>query len=394
MDKSDLLTQVLLEFDDNLGVFSSNLSAARVTPDGHLWVASDEAVILPDKQKTEVNSIDRLSIASPDEELRFSKHKRFLLKDLLKNFDDGDGEVDIEGLAYENHYLWVIGSHGTKRKKLKGDQSQFHVLSDEERKKLEKQLKKVEFEKNRSFLARIPINHKGNLKPHCLDPENGDRKLVAACLQKTNKGYSNVLLDALQQDMHLAPFFLTLNPDDQAKTPLPGKDNGLDIEGIAVRDNRIFLGLRGPVLRGWAIVLEIEVAESPDSKTLILNAIESNDQLYKKHFVKLGGLGIRDLCFYGDDLLILAGPTMELDGPVRVFRLKDSFNHLESIDLAQKRLTLELEIPYGEGEEHAEGMTLMPMPDGSIALLVLYDSPSKQRKPKANKLWADLFKLN
>ncbi len=32
------------------------------------------------------------------------------------------------------------------------------------------------------------------------------------------------------------------------------------------------------------------------------------------------GLGIRDLCRHDDDLLILAGPTMDLDDPVHVLR--------------------------------------------------------------------------
>ena len=43
---------------------------------------------------------------------------------------------------------------------------------------------------------------------------------------------------------------------------LPSKDNGLDIEGLAVLGNRVYLGLRGPVLRGRAIILELELEES------------------------------------------------------------------------------------------------------------------------------------
>ena len=37
-------------------------------------------------------------------------------------------------------------------------------------------------------------------------------------------------------------------------------------------------------------------------------------------FLPLAGLGVRDLHLDGDDLLLLAGPTMVLDGAVRVFR--------------------------------------------------------------------------
>jgi hypothetical protein len=35
-------------------------------------------------------------------------------------------------------------------------------------------------------------------------------------------------------------------------------------------------------------------------------------------------LGVRELCLMNSDLLILAGPTMGLDGPVRIYRWKDA----------------------------------------------------------------------
>src|SRR4030095_8201482 len=41
---------------------------------------------------------------------------------------------------------------------------------------------------------------------------------------------------------------------------------------------------------------------------------------YRKHVLDLDGLGVRDLCPDGDDLLVRAGPTMDLDGPVRIYR--------------------------------------------------------------------------
>jgi hypothetical protein len=106
-----------------------------------------------------------------------------------------------------------------------------------------------------------------------------------------------------------------------------------------------------------------------------LKAIGTEGELYKKHFLKLGGLGIRDLCFDGQDLLILTGPTMELDGPVKLFRLKNGFNGADdSLIWEPERV---LDIPHGEGNHHAEGMTLF----GSIAqqpsILVVYDSPDE-----------------
>ena len=40
---------------------------------------------------------------------------------------------------------------------------------------------------------------------------------------------------------------------------LPSKENGLDIEGLAVRGDTVLLGLRGPVIRGYALVVRLEM---------------------------------------------------------------------------------------------------------------------------------------
>lgn len=40
---------------------------------------------------------------------------------------------------------------------------------------------------------------------------------------------------------------------------LPCKENSLDIEGLAVRGNTVLLGLRGPVITGWAILVRMEM---------------------------------------------------------------------------------------------------------------------------------------
>ena len=65
------------------------------------------------------------------------------------------------------------------------------------------------------------------------------------------KGLSAVAEDeGGKSDRHLSPWLA-----------LPGKDNGFDIEGVAVSGERVFLGLRGPVLRGWAVVLELHPEE-------------------------------------------------------------------------------------------------------------------------------------
>ncbi len=117
---------------------------------------------------------------------------------------------------------------------------------------------------------------------------------------------ANLLTRALADDPHFGPCM-----------SIPGKDNGFDIEGLAVDGRRLLLGLRGPVLRGWSALLEIAVESRRDPLRLV--PLDGSGTLIRKHFLQLDGLGIRDLHFSGDDLYILAGPTMVLNGEVRVF---------------------------------------------------------------------------
>jgi hypothetical protein len=63
------------------------------------------------------------------------------------------------------------------------------------------------------------------------------------------------------------------------------------VEGLTVAGERLFLGLRGPVLRGWAVVLEVEPAETGDPSLLKLKKIGPDGRRYRKHFLDLAGWG-------------------------------------------------------------------------------------------------------
>lgn len=173
----------------------------------------------------------------------------------------------------------------------------------------------------------------------------------------------------------------------------PSKDNGLDIEGLAAIGKRLFVGLRGPVLRGWAVVLEIEPEEDGE-EWLKLKPIGPDEHPgYHKHFLRLGGLGVRDLCVEGTDLLILAGPTVDLDGPVKVFRWPGGTNPKGDAIVEAKGLQEVLDLPLGVGDGHAEGISLFSGGDMKNALIVVYDAPSKHRQPGEGTLLADVFPL-
>ncbi|NJS12958.1 MAG: DUF3616 domain-containing protein [Microcoleus sp. CSU_2_2] len=357
MPESFLLSRLLLQFNSETTDLVTDLSAVALTPDGNLWLGSDETT-----------SLERLSLVEPH---IFGKHQRFAIADFIELSEEA-GEIDIEGIDFNSNYLWLVGSHSTKRKKAKGKDS---------KKDLQK-LAQIETDVNRYLLARIPVNN-GNLCKSIPHPENPKTQLTAGCLQRTKTG--NLLTDALQDDSHLG-LFLSL--------PIPSKENGFDIEGLAVHGERIFIGLRGPVLRGWAIILEIEVKESKQG-VLKLKAIGEAGKLYKKHFVYLNGLGVRELCFNGEDLIILGGPTMTLSGAMRVFRLRGILGREGDSITGQDGGDLQVlfDLPFKVGADNAEGLALFPCLGRSNSLLVVYDSPDAGRIGEGNAIFADVFRL-
>jgi hypothetical protein len=322
-----------------------NLSAVR-TDGNHLWIAGDETA-----------TVERLTGDDTERPTEYRDHVSFSLADVVPLPGEADEEVDVEGIARVGPYLWAVGSHSRKRKKLKSSHSDAKAI---------KRLATVSDEPSRRVLARIAI---ADDVPVSTTPE-GYRSLALG---------APGLIDLLEDDDHLAPFLR-----------IPGKDNGLDIEGIAVRGDpgaeRVFLGLRGPVLRGWAVMLQLAPREDGDK--LSLTPIEDKKR-YIKHFLDLDGLGIRDLCPHGDDLLVLAGPSMDLDGPVRIYRWPGAAR-IETPDVVHREeLHREVDLPYGEGDDHAEGIGLLPNGD----LLVVYDSPAAARLVEPGTVVADVVKL-
>jgi hypothetical protein len=162
--------------------------------------------------------------------------------------------------------------------------------------------------------------------------------------------------------------------------------------------------MRGPVLRGWALILELGIKESKPGR-LRLRRVGPDGGRYRKHFLNLDGLGIRDLTLHGDDLLILAGPTMDLSGPAAVFRWAGGAGApaaeggLGTV-VPRRELERVLELPEGKGEDHPEGLTVVPREDGDgddgdrADLLVVYDSPAGHRlHANGTSIDADLFEL-
>lgn len=356
---------VQLSFVTDALFLRDGLSAVVQVGD-YLWVANDETTYLERLHQQPL---------SADGIMHYADHSRVALQDYLQlpvppPLDHPDGEeIDIEGLAFAADYLWLIGSHSLKRKPIKSSKSTQANIQ---------RLQKVTREGNRFLLARLPLDTQQQV--HAFLPHQ-DRVLSAA--QLPGNAQTNELIAALHADEHLKDFFA-----------IPSKDNGFDIEGLAVRDSRLWIGLRGPVLHGWAVILELQVDTDPhEAQYLQLQPVDAAGNLYRKYFLALDGLGVRDLCLDGDDLLILAGPTMALDGPVRIYRWPQGATVNEPAIVYTEQLLKVAEVPYGQGEDHAEGISLFTPADGGKALVVVYDSAAQARKVGSDSVYADIIPL-
>lgn len=336
----------------------TNLSAVR--QDGRcLWVAGDETA-----------TVERLT-AVPGEDGRvtgYGGQRTVALADLVPLPAGRDEEADIEGLACAGGWLWAIGSHSLKRKRIKPE----HDAA-----KSRRRLAKIVREDNRFILARLPLVTGDDGLPDVVR-QDGDRTAAVLGLNKDS------ITDLLEDDPHLAPFLA-----------IPSKDNGIDIEGVAAHGDRIYVGLRGPVLRGWAVLIEIRPGTDPaDPRRLRPLPLGDDGALYRTHFMDLGGLGIRDLCPHGDDLLILTGPSMDLDGPVRVVRWRNAARADAPEIVTSGDLEVLGDLPYGDGDDHAEGIAVLDEPGGpGIRLLVVYDSPAPARLTADGGVLADVVTL-
>ncbi len=340
------IEQIPLRFAQHAVDAQTHVNLSAVRPDGTcLWIAGDETA-----------TVERLTADGTG----YGEHITFRLADALTLPGDPDDEVDVEGLGRHGPYLWAVGSHSSRRKRIK---------AKHEGEKAVRRLAKVTDEPSRRVVARLAV----------ADGPDG----LPAIVREAPGGHTSALLPGgitgiLADDPHLAPFLA-----------IPGKDNGFDVEGVAVLGESLYLGLRGPVLRGWAVVIEVVPRNAMALGVLELAPLDDDGAVYRTHFLDLSGLGVRDLCPDGADLLVLAGPSMDLDGPVRVYRWHEALDSAAPRVVRAPALVRELDLPFGEGDDHAEGIGLL---DGR-RLLVVYDSPARARLTRPGTVLADIVPL-
>jgi hypothetical protein len=325
----------------------NNISAV-VQAGEHLWLASDEGCTV------ERLSWDGRGYAKP---VSYDLSAYFALP-------KGGVEIDVEALSIDRDRLWIAGSHSRVRQAPPSPSE-----SERHPRKFLASLATLKQRPRRYLIGQLQLSAQGG---KIISAADG----TAPCVAFDRTG--NSLTRALRGDPHLAPFL-----------GLPDKENGLDIEGIAAKDDKLFLGLRGPIICGYAVILQLSVAIQ--GSRVRLAGVGSGGRRYRKFFLDLGGLGVRDLTAVGEDLVIIAGPTMGLDGPWSVLRWRKAFGARREGRVGEDALRPEPELSFA-GPERPEGIARFLHPDGRRGWLVVYDRPNPKRVAKDGSYRADFFR--
>lgn len=124
--------------------------------------------------------------------------------------------------------------------------------------------------------------------------------------------------------------------------------NAIDIEGLAVREGRLYVGCRTPVVRGRGTpVIECDFADP--------------EKAYRLHWLDLDGRGVRDLAVVKDGFLVLAGPAGDEGKGFRLY-LWDGRQTAKRLDKVAK---------LGAGKP--EGIAVLAETAEGYELLVVYD---------------------
>ena len=316
-----------------------NISAVTMNEEGSLLVLGDD-------EKSHIQILGKSG------EVKFKLH------------DDGnfalaseETELDIEGIARNRDFTWVIGSHSMSRKSMLNPERLKQKQKQGSGEKLSanynhERIATVAVEPTREWLYRLEITDSGSVRQDSI--RRGSLRDIFA---------NHPVLGRFQN--------------------IPAKENGVDIEGLAliaggVAENaRLLVGLRGPLLRGpLAVVLDVSANEenSDDGRPILKIKLE------KTHYLALGGRGVRGMSGMEnkmDGYLILAGPVGGEPTSYMLYHWngEDSVPEIETPD-ASHNVTELCRIPPPEAEPRAkaEGVHFLFEGDGIIKFVIVYDS--------------------
>ena len=181
----------------------------------------------------------------------------------------GAGELDAEGAATDGRYLYITGSHSAKRSDCASNPASRHVL---------------------------------RLR---LDPATGRALRSPDGSALADVADSGKLWAIMQAQPALAPHAgegKCLGSAPPGDAPLLAGQQGVNIEGLAARDGRLYFGFRGPVVKDVALVLAVEA-------DALFGTQSAHDPKATLTRLALGpNRGIRDMVAVTSGFLLLAGP--------------------------------------------------------------------------------------
>ena len=233
---------------------------------------------------------------------------------IYNSFEGEQLELDGEGVAYADGFFYVIGSHGHPR------DSKRRLDPDKDSARIAAQIAaNSQIVRFRSDGARAtgPIERTGKL-----------RALIAR------------------------------QPDLRSYLDQRLENNGLTIEGIAIRRGRILVGFRGPQLKGGrAAVLSVAVNG-------VFGKAAPASRLYRLPLGK--GASVRDLAAFGDGILVLAGPIASDPGPFGIYSWDGESDNVRLLkDLA--------DVVGKNGKWKAEALLPLDEDASGLRILVLFD---------------------
>ena len=243
---------------------------------------------------------------------------------LIDNSFEGKAlELDGEGVAYADGFFYVIGSHGHPR-------DSDHKLD--------------------------PIADAAKIKA----------RIAAASQIVRFRAGTDGAVSAIEHTGKLRAIMAA----EPALAPYRDRrldNNGLTIEGIAIRQGRILVGYREPTLsNGRAAVLSVAIAglfgnAPPDARLFRLPLGE--------------GRGVRDLAVFGDGVLVLAGPATSDPGPAAIY-------HWDGVS-EEVLLLKDLAALVGDdGLRKAEALLPLDESPSGLRVLILFDG-EKEGAPAA-----------
>ncbi|MGE0700272.1 MAG: DUF3616 domain-containing protein [Hyphomicrobiaceae bacterium] len=327
-----------------------NVSAATFD-DKHLWTATDEGI-----------TFERLTRNADG--TRFEDARSYRLSDFFPGYPPRrvdnpakpEKEADLEGLCYSEgqtaegkpeRRLWMTASHALNRKKpetaavaeLIGQITNGNPAGSILRR-----------QNARTLLGYVRIDESG-------DPVPGSGRMLPL-----GDG-AGTLVGTLNSEWGLLA----------RATGIAAKENGLDIEGIAVSGMKVLLGLRGPVVGPLSMVIELDLRETGTGLEIVR---PDGSPACRPHLIDTGGLGIRDLALHASGLAVLTGPTMDSDGVFQVRLVDHPFPPWNGTATARQSRPLAT-LGTSDGNRRPEGLALV-----AGRVLVVAERKGKDNNPQ------------